>query len=87
MTEFHPMYNADWVNDMSEITIYLIRRIHNKDVYYLKEYDIDTNKAKWTQKFMSAHHFVDEDKAKEFAKLYMSARDVDIYTHEATWVI
>ena len=82
------MYNADWVNDMSEITIYIIRMIQNKNTYYLKEYDIKTNEAKWTTKFMRGHHFAEEKKAKKFMKLYMSSRDnCDIFTHQGMWVI
>ena len=82
------MYEADWVNEMSAITLYLIRMTHKNDVYYLKEYDIKTNKAEWTTKFMRGHHFTEEDKAKEFMKLYMSTRDnCDIYTHQGMWVI
>lgn len=87
MSEFHPMYNADWVNDMSEITIYLIRKIHEKEVFYLKEYNIQNNKAKWTKKFMSAHHFVEEGKAEEFISLYLPSRECDVYEHGAMWVI
>ena len=87
MSPFHPMYEADWVKDMSGIKIYIIRMTHNKNVYYLKEYDIKTNEAKWTTKFMRGHHFTEEDKAKKFMKLYMSSRDsCDIYTHEGVWV-
>ena len=81
------MYKADWVNDMSDITIYLIRKIHNKEVFYLKEYDIKSNKAKWTKKFMSAHHFVEKEKATNFIALHLPSRDCDIYKHEAMWVI
>ena len=87
MSPFHPMYKADWVKTMSEETIYLIRKIHNKDAYYLKEYDIKTNKAKWTKKFMRAWHFLEEGNADEIITLHLSTRNCDIYKHEAMWVI
>ena len=81
---YHPFYQDE---DMSEITLYLIRRVFKKEVYYLREYCIKSNKAEWTPNFMHAHHFLEEKKAKKFIQKHLPTRDCDIYTHEAMWVL
>jgi len=72
---------------MSDVTIFLIRKVHNKTIYYLNEYDLRTNQAVWTTKFMSAYHFCDEIRAKKFIDTHLQGRNCDILEQPAMWVI
>lgn len=83
VSAFHPLYQT---NQMADVTLYLIRRVHNGKVYYLKEFEQALNKASWTQSFHAAHHFVEESKA-ETILARLNRKDCDIYTHLGMWSI
>ena len=87
MSEFHPMYSAEWIKNMSDSMTYAIRMTHDNEDFYLKEYDVQFNKANWTKKIIHAHLFTEKEDATEFIALYLPSRECDIYEYSTMWVI
>ena len=71
------------------MTVWTIRRISNKKVYYLYSYDLENNTAVWVSEYMKAHSFDSQPVAEEFITTYLRdrAQECDVFGQDEMWMI
>ena len=72
-----------------KMTAYTVRRIKDKTVWYLHDFETTTNRAYWTKNFAQAHKFNRETDAKTFieTELEHCMKECDVFHQDTAWMI